>query len=163
MSMIWVILCSLVKEIHRWQSASLVLSHKSQATRNRVWLFLPRPLISAQAPLSTPFPVVPARATTFVLVHCYLTWRIQTIVYFALGTNHRFAKVSLRLLCWHYNPSKTPSFLRPPLPSRWMRCDTNFSNFGFDVDWGFEEKLPSRQRADCRMSKLRNTFGAHGF
>jgi hypothetical protein len=84
-------------------------------------------------------------------------------VYFALGTNHRFAKVSLRLLCRHYNPSKTPSFLRPPLPSRWMRCDTNFSNFGFDVDWGFEEKLPSRQRADCRMSKLRKTFGAHGF
>ena len=123
MSMIWVILCSLVKEIHHWQSASLVLSHKSQATRNRVCLFPPRPLISAQAPLSTTFPVVPARATTFVLVHCYLTWRIQTIV--ALGTNHCLAKVSLRPLCRLYSPSQTPSFLRPPLPFRWTRCPSS--------------------------------------
>ena len=123
--MIWVILCSVVKEIHRWQSASLVLSQKKQATRNRVCLFLPRLLISAQAPLSTPFPVVPARATTFVLVHCYLTSRIQTIVYLALGTNHRLAKVSLRLLCRPYCPSKTPSFRRPPLPFRWTRCPSS--------------------------------------
>ena len=75
-----------------------------------------------------------------------------------LGTNCRFAKVSQRLLCRLYSPSKTPSFLRPPLPSRWMRCDTNFSNLGFGVDWGFEEKLPSRQRADGRMIRAEKDF-----
>ena len=121
MSMIWVILCSVVKEIHPWQSASLVFSHKSQAARNRVWLFLPRPLISTQAPLSTPFPIIWAGATALVLVHCYCTRRTQTTVHLTLGTNCRFAKVSLRLLCRLYSPSKTPSFLRPPLPFRWTR------------------------------------------
>jgi len=47
--------------------------------------------------------------------------RIQTTVHLTLGMNRRFAKVSQRLLCRLYSPSKTPSFLRPTLPSRWMR------------------------------------------
>ena len=35
-----------------------------------------------------------SESNDFFLVHCYLSWRIQTIVYFALGSNHRLAKIS---------------------------------------------------------------------
>ena len=35
-----------------------------------------------------------SESNDFFLVHCYLSWRIQTIMYFALGSNHRLAKIS---------------------------------------------------------------------
>ena len=106
----WAILCSLVKEVYPWQLSSLVLTNQSHATRHRVCLFLPRPLISAQVPLSTPCPVIWDRATTFVLIHCYLTQTIHTIMYLALGMNHRSAKVSHRMVCWLYSPSNKRPF-----------------------------------------------------
>ena len=118
-------MCFLLKETHRQQLVSPASPHQSQAPRSRVCLFLLCPLISAQALLSTPFPIIGEWATTCVLVCCGLTRRIHTIVYLALGTIHRSAKVSLRMLCRLYSPSKTSSFLRPPLPSRWMRCPSS--------------------------------------
>jgi len=102
MSMVWVILCSLLKEIHSWQSASLVLSKK----------------------LSTPFPVVPARATTFSSFTVTFLGGYKRSCTLLLDRITVWQK-SLRLLCLLYSPSKTPTFLCPPLPFRWTRCPSS--------------------------------------